>query len=710
MSRSFLIQGAAHRAACIGHVGNWLWGLGMGALIALAGCGREAGFVPPDSMVVRDAGQALDVGSTFSDSAIGRTDLSIERVVPNHGSFRGGNRVILRGSGFTADALVTIGGREVQGDEHELIDSRRLGVIAPVGEVGLVDVTVTVGDTTLTLEDGYTYDALDVDPTRGSASGGTFVTVTGRGTDFEEGDTVILGRTECMDVQIVSPTRITCRTPPSSAGFVDVTVRRAADASETVAVDAFEYYETSDALNGGLGGGPITGVLNVTVINGSTGRPVEDAFAIVGEDLSTEYQGLTNAVGQITFSGPDVMGPLTVHVAKHCFERTSFVAFDATDVTVFLRPWMIPECAMPGELGPGGGRGRNAAIIEGHLVWPIDMTAMNWFNVPEARAGWQRVAYVYTTIYETGYPNPNPAASGMIQRVLETSFEEGGYPYRIVARPAGLAVYALAGLEEVGSGRFIPYVMGVARNVLAGPGDTVGNVDLSMTIPLDHFIEVELGALPPPASRGPDRFRFDALLDLGGEGLIHRVVNGQDFDILRTRDTSRPFRFLAEPALERTLADGRYRIIAGWHTTEFDQSPETVVVQNGITNVDEIVSLPDFLGIPQAISPSYGERLPADRILRWSSGEGVEPDFYFIVIVGADANPAWRMFVPGSVTEAPIPNFEMIPELDDIPSGNLVWAIYAIKIPGFDFDTLSYAHLSDRYWSHYASDSFSAQR
>lgn len=680
------------------------------ATLASTGCGRQDGIEFPDADLSVDAGAPVDGNAPmFSDSAISRTDLSIERIVPDHGPFTGGNTAILRGSGFTADALVTIGGLEVQGADHELIDSRRLQVVVPAGEVGPADVTVTVGDETVTLEDGYTYDALVVDPPRGSTAGGTFVTITGSGTAFEEGDTVVFGRTDCADPQIVSPTRITCRTPPSSAGHVDVTVRRGEDGSETVAADAYQYYDTSDPFNGGLGGGPISGSINVTVINGGTGEPVDAAFAIVGEDLTTEHQGLTDALGQITFSGADLLGPVTVHVAKHCFERTSIVAFDASDVTVFLIPWMDPMCG-EGMPPPGGGRGRNGAFIEGHLVWPTDMGAMEWNNVPEERAGWQRVAYVYTTVYEIGYPNPDPAAGGATQRVLQEPLTERGYPYRIFARPSGLAVYALAGLEELATGRFVPYVMGVARNVLAGPGDTIYDVDIFMTIPLDHYVEVELGAIPPAVRTGPDRFRLQAFLDLGGEGLVHRVVNGQDFDTVRARDASREFRFLAEPALERSLVDGRYRVTAGWYTSEFDSQPYTVVVQNGVTAVDETVHMPDFLGIPEAVSPAYGERLPTDRILRWEAAAGPTPDLHLILMVGGDGNPAWRMFVPGDVTEAPIPDLSSIPGLDDISSGFITWVVYAVKIPGFDFDTFSYAHLNDRYWSHYALDYFVAQR
>jgi hypothetical protein len=674
------------------------------------GCDAPGVIDVPDAEVVPDTGvEQPDAGPQFGDSAIGRRDLTVERVVPAHGPFVGGNRVIIRGSGFTESSQVYFGPRMVQPADHELIDSRRLAVIVPAGAVGTVDVRVEVGDQQATLREGYTYDALYVDPGRGSTAGGTFVTIEGSGTSFESGDTVLFGRTECRDIRIVSPSRITCRTPPMSAGFVDVTVRSGAGGPDIVANDAFQYYDTTDPFGGGLGGGPISGSINLTVINAMTGAPVPDAFAIVGEDLETEHQGFTDALGHVTFSGPDLVGPATIHVSKHCFERTSVVAFDASDVTVFLVPWMDPSCGM-GMGMPPGSRPRNGAFIEGYLQWPTDMRGMSWDNVPAARPGWTRVAYVFTTVFQIGQPNPDPSLGGAIQRVLETPMTEHGYPYRIFARPGGLAVYALAGLEETATGRFVPYVMGVARNVLVGPGDTVRNVPIVMDIPLDHYVEVELGARPPAARTGPDRFRVNAYLDLGGEGLIHRVVNGEDLDTIRRRDASRPFRFVGEPALEGALRDARYRLVAGWFTGEVEAQPQTVVVQNGVTAADSTVRMPDFLGIPQAVSPAYGERIPADRVLRWThGGSGPEADLHVILMIGGDGNPAWRMFVRGNVYEAPIPDLSSIPGLRDISPGFLIWVVYSIKIPGFDFDTFSYAHLNDRYWSHYAVDYYLAQ-
>jgi hypothetical protein len=685
-----------------------------GALLLGSGCDERPGLQIPDA-----GPEITDTGPGFGDSSFAAGELTITRVVPDHGPFTGGATAILRGTGFDGrsggimigdtNAQVTFGTHAVQPADHTLIDGRRLQVVVPAGEVGTVDVSIQVGDQSFTLEDAYTYDAIQVDPGSGSVSGGTFVNIVGSGTSFSDGDTVLFGRMPCANVDVVSATRITCRTPAMAAGTVDVTVVRAADRSETVAVSAYTYYETADPFGGGLGGGPIDGSINLTAIDSMTGMPVQDAFAIVGEDLSTVHQGLTNVMGQITFSGPDLVGTHTIHVAKHCYQRTSVVSFDAQDVTVFMTPWMDPMCGDGG--GGGAGRGRNGSFIEGELVWrgPMEYGPNPWSNIPEPREGWVRVAYVFTTQASASAPNPDPSTGGGRNRVLERIVEgaELGYPYRIFARPAGLAVYALAGLENAAEGQFIPYVMGVARNVLAGPGETVTGVDVVMDIPLDHYVELQLGAQPRALDAGPDRYRLQAFLDLGGEGVVRRQWSTFDFDTVRRRDTSRAIRFVAEPALQGTLTDGRYQIAAGWYTGEFDQNPYTLVIQNGVTAVDEVVRMPDFIGIPNATSPESGAPIPADRMLRWESTEGGDrADFHVIIMVGGDGNPAWQMFVPGDVYEAPLPDFSMVPGLEDISSGTIFWAIFSIKVPGFVFDEFRYSYLNDRYWSHAAVNQF----
>jgi hypothetical protein len=684
------------------------------ALIA-AGCPDDNIELPPPTVDGggTDAGPG-DAGSGLPDTGIGAGTLTVQRVSPDHGPFTGGAEAVIRGAGFTDEALVYIGGRMVQPADTQLIDPRRLRIITPAGDVGPQDVMVEVpvaggAPATSTLPDGYTYDPFFVDPPRGSVAGGTLVEITGSATSFVDGDTVTFGRSPCGDVTVVSDILITCRTPPGVVGSVDVTVSH--EGIDAVIEDGFAYFDSTDPVSGGLGGGPLMGTLNVTVLNAGDGSPLPDAYVMVGEDLMTPHQGLSDLRGQITFSGDDLIGNQTVHVAKHCFEKTSFVSFDATDVTVFLVPWMDPMCGMGGPPPPG--RGRNGTFINGELIWrgPNEYGPNPWANIPNPRANEVKVAYVFTTQRSLANPNPDPSLGGL-QRVLEVlppiTEEHLGYPYRIFARPAGLAVYALAGLENTNTGEFIPYVMGIARNVLGGPGEEVEGADIVMEIPLDHRLDVRLNEIPTQTDRGPDRFRVESYIDLGGEGVIVREVNAELIDTVRGRSAERPFRFFSQPALYGALSDGRYRIIAGWYTNDFESQPYTVRMRQGVREVASEVILDGFLGVPVATSPAYGDDLPVDRMLRWEA-DGPDPSFHVVLMIGGDGNPAWRHFTPGDLREAPIPDLSTIPEITDITPGFIQWVVFAVTIPGFRYNELSYAHLGDDQWEAYASDFFTAR-
>jgi hypothetical protein len=694
----------------------------VGVLVVLAcatgggcdGCGRAAPIGDLDLGLLPDGGTPVeDLGPTFPDTGIGSGELVITRVVPAHGPYVGGNTAVLRGSGFSVDAVVTFGGRLVQPADYDLIDTRRLQVVVPAGEVGPADVAITLGGTTVTLTDGYTYDALYVQPERGSVAGGTFVTIDGSGTSFATGDTVTFGRSACTDVTVVSATRLTCKTPPLAAGTVDVTVTHTADASTLVAGDAYTYYDASDPYSGGLGGGPVNGSVNITVLNATTGDAVDGATVFLG-DVGGPYVGDTDLGGRITFSGPDLLGAQVVTGSKFCFEKTTFVAADASDVTMFLVPWTDPACGTGSGPPPPPGPGRNGAFISGSLIWrgPREFSPNPWINIPPARADEIKVAYVYATQANIDAENPDPASGGAIQRVLEEIADplpgdERGYPYRIFVRPGAMAVYALSGLENTTTGLFIPYVMGIARNVLAGPGEEVRDQDMVMNITLDHSVDVALSELPAPGRSGPNRFKVRAAIDLGGEGVIMRVVNGVEIDTLRRRTNDRAFRLVSQPALFDALSDGRYRVEAGWFTGDYDSMPYTEVVRTGIIGVDRSIPMTGFLGIPTPTAPEYGAPLPADRILRWTA-DGPTPSLHIVLMTGGDGNPAWRQFLPGDVREAPIPDTTSL-GVADIAAGDVYWQVYAVTIPGFDFDTFTYSYLSDRYWEKSAVDFFTAQ-
>ena len=685
--------------------------------LVVGGCSCDPTLLqPPPAPSPRvDASVPPDIASGFVDTGIGSERIVVTRVLPNHGPFVGGNSAIVRGAGFSSDAVVTVGSRMVQPAETDVLDANRIAIVLPAGEVGPADVTVEVGDLRSTLPDGYFYDSFYLEPNRGSTAGGTRIDLIGMGDAFQEGDTFLFGGVDCSDLEIVSSSRAVCNAPPGAVGPVDVTLSHD-DGTEIVLVEGYEYYDSSDPFNGGLGGGPLAGTMNVTVIDAMTGAPVSEAFAIVGEDLQTEHQGLTGLTGQITFSGPDMFGDQTVHVAKHCYEKTSFVSFDAQDVTIFLVPWMDPMCAPPnpGPMPPG--RGLNGSFVSGELIWlgPNEFGANPWDNVPEEREGWERVSYVYATQQCAGDEreciNPDPTLGGGQNRVLQQPIGRRGYPFRIFMRPAAFAVYAMAGLENKRTGEFLPYVMGVARDVLAGPGEEVTGVEVVMNIPLDHYLDVRLTDLPEPAQTGPDRFEVGADIDLGGEGLIVRRVSGVRIDVSRARTPERNFRFFAQPALLGELSDGRVRVEASWLTGDFGADPSSHVRRTGIRQVDQEVVVDRWVGIPQATSPAFGERIPTDRVLRWNREGGVEPTFHLVLMIGGDGNPAWRMFVRGDQESAAIPDLSSIPEISDISTGIVTWAVYAVSVPGLDFNDVSYADLSDRRWRAWGIDVFTARR
>lgn len=699
--------------------GWWMPAVSTLALVLLGACSDPSLLpAPPQPTPPADAGADAQVG--FLDG--GRVPLRLTRLAPDHGPFIGGNAAILRGTGFFGDVNageieVRVGGNLVQPPETELLSPNELRIVLPAGTPGDADVFLRMGSEQVTLEDGYLYDAAYLEPTRGATNGGTVVELVGTGLNFQDGDTLSFGTLSCTDMVIESVNRLTCKTPPGVLGTTDVVLRR--DGAIVLRIeDGFEYYDASDPYNGGLGGTPIDGSINVSVINSMTGDPEPGVFVVLGDDLSTEYQGLTNALGQIAFSGPGVVAPATVHASKHCFERTSFVSFDASDVTIFLSPWMDPACAMGMGNPPVGGVGRAGSFVEGELVWagPNEYGPNPWSNIPVEREGWRRVAYVQMTQRcagdSFGCRPPNPRAGDGNPQVLEEPNGRFGYRYRIFVRPGSFALYAVAGLEHLSTGEFRPYVMGVARNILVGPGETASEVRVDMDIPLDHYLDVELSELPEASDVGPDRFRVDADIDLGGEGLIvRRDANGDRTDTYLERTSEDGFRFFAQPALRGTLSDGRYRVEAEWVTGGFEAQPSTRILQTGVREVDATVQLGDFIGIPEAVSPAFGARIPDDRLVRWQLTDGgAPPSFYYIQIVGGDGNPAWRLFVPADTTEATLPDFSTIPELEDISPGFLTWAVYAVRIPGFRFDRVTYRDLRRSRWVAEASAVFTAIR
>jgi hypothetical protein len=694
-----------------------IWWLTSAIVVLLAACSDASPYTLPDlSAPTRGGDDPADGGSSlgsipsFPTTGIGATRLTLTGIEPASAPYSGGTVAVLRGSGFVADAEVRIGGVAVQPGEVSLESPNRLRVVVPAGMLGPAEVRVSQGEDSDFIDGGFFYNGLEISPPSGSISGGTLVEIEAGAETFDQDVVVEFDGAPCTDVGLISPKRLRCKTPRHAVGPVDVVARWLDDAHEALTARAgYAFVETLDAERGGLSGGPITGTLNVAVMN-DLGFVVPDAWVVVGNDLTTEHKGRTDERGSIVFSGDDLKGPLTVHASAKCYQKGTIVDFDAVHVTLILSAAFDLSCAS--DSGGTPRRGALGSLIAGELVFPgaEEFGVNNWNIVPEPRANEIRVAYVFTTRASSEVRNPAPDPAGTTARLAESTAEIGsrGFKYKIFARPAGLAVYALAGLERTDTGQFTPYVMGLARNVVTSPGDMNDGVNVIMDVSLDRELSVGLRDYPEPSSSGPSEFRVRAHVDLGGEGVIVREVGNRSFDILTRRVGSESFRFFGQPSFSDLLKDASYEVVAGYYTAEVDL-PLTNQRKLGVLQSGEPIEFSKFLGIPRATVPSIGGQLPPDRVLRFEL-EGEQPDLIIIDIADSTGFPVWSQVLPGTARAVPIPDFSVIEGQADIAQGFFSWAVTAVKIAEFKYNEFRYGQLSSRFFTHTAANVLTARR
>lgn len=154
-------------------------------------------------------------------------ELRLTSVDPARGPRAGGNSVRLLGDGFVPGRMSASFGTTSVAD-LTYVDGGELAAIAPAGAGGTVDVSVSNGVATATLDETYSYvvppTITAVDPAKGPAAGGAQSTV--YGTEFVIGATTVsFGSTPAAAVVVEDSMRATVTTPPVPAGPVDVVVR-----------------------------------------------------------------------------------------------------------------------------------------------------------------------------------------------------------------------------------------------------------------------------------------------------------------------------------------------------------------------------------------------------------------------------------------------------------------------------------------------------
>jgi hypothetical protein len=653
----------------------------LGALAALAlgaACGNNGGQGPDtDAHVIPNDGAAPP-------------PFTVTQLQPDHGPVSGGTAVTIRGFGFADGSRVYFG--ELMVDEEKTVfeGQNRLRILSPPGTVGPVDVKVLRPDgESAVYHDGFTYDVFAVDPPSGSTAGGTFVRVVGAQTDFSATAEVLIDGVPLEDARWVSPTLITGWTPAHAPGLKTVTVE---DGDETLSVaDAYEYYDSADPINGGLGGGPIDGSVNITVLDLYTDEPVPDAYVLMGAHASSPHQAVTDAAGRVTFSEPGLTGPQMLTVAAQDYERLSIVAFDARDVTVFLTPFVPPT--------PGTIPGQSWSAVQGYVTFGgvefgqgCDFDQM----MPEPGPEEQRIIKVYQTVGDYDYVAAEPGESGTIREGDECI---SGYAYSIYARPGSYAVYAVAGIENTSTREFTPYAMGVARNLLSGP-DQVIEANITLEHQLAQQINFDLSPAPPlDLEAGPVGYKVRLFIDLGGDGFIIRPDTQ-----LSLTDTSEPVRIEGLPELDRGLAGGQYSALIEAHTN--GQYPYSKVYLTALQTGPSPRLVDRWHGIPEAVDPPPGGT-PTTSRMTWSAS-GIEPTFHVVSVKSfPEGDSYWKVYLAGNVNQFVLPDlFGLGPGLDGHPAGPMMWHVISVSVEGMSFDDFSYRYLNDRYWSGTAGNSW----
>jgi hypothetical protein len=222
-----------------------------------------------DVVVTNPDGQSSELTNGFEYQA----NPTISNISPPGGPISGSfMNVTITGTGFkNADGLsVSIG--SLACDSILVNSETEIVCDPPTGSLGARTVRVDLNDgggQFASVPNGYLYAnppaPTSITPAGGTTAGGTDVTITG--TFFQDGATVQIGNATCLNVIVVSPTEITCRTSSRSVGVVDVVVT---NPDQQTGTDAAAYTYANPVVVGSVtaNNGLITGSSTV-VVNGN---------------------------------------------------------------------------------------------------------------------------------------------------------------------------------------------------------------------------------------------------------------------------------------------------------------------------------------------------------------------------------------------------------------------------------------------------------
>src|SRR5690554_344712 len=611
-----------------------------------------------------------------------RQAIVIASVDPGEGPVSGGSAVTIQGSGFSGAQRVEFGGI---GAEFEVLSDTEILAQSPAHGAGLVDVSVSGNAIVALAEDAFNYtQALEVwgfTPIRGSIAGNTYVEVRGQG--FYGELSAYFDGVEATDVQRVDRNNLRLYTPAHAAGEAELRVEARStppgETQETVrsasAPYLFEYYNPASRF-GGASGEAVSGSVNISVYSDG-GAPIRNAFVMLSTRADTQYQGFTDANGQITLSGPHVLGPQTVTATARDFSSATIHAVDAENITLFLTYLILdPDGDGGGQDGPGTPIAtiQGEVLIQGKLADPDDAHTYDMAVVGTTR-----------TSRSGGRIPAGPGATVM-----------GSGRYEITSRTGDLATIALCGVYNDETQTFTPQFMGIERYMVVNDRG-VYEVDLICDIPLDQTATVKLiNSVYSP--QGPDNNLVQVYWNFGIDGFFTAPFMGRGFDEI--------VGVAGQPAQNSVLDGMTYSFLGGSFTGQY--APSTQSMLDGIPTLDDVIVMPPLLDVPEPVSPAIGANIVNNTIVFQVDGP-YYADFYSVQFVNDMGMPFWQFVIPGdqhTVRLPEFPDFSFLPQ-DQRPNpfntGRIYMTLIGVRAaPDFVFEEFTYRDLSSERWRGYS--------
>lgn len=645
-----------------------------GSPATIVGSGPSYALVRTPAGSAGPADVAMLAGTTeldrLSDAFEYRADVWIDAVSPSEGPTDGGTSVTLTGSGFSGADQVLFGGIAAS---FQVDSDGQITAESPAHGAGAVDVEVVRDGIRAVFQDGFVYtEPLEVwgfDPIRGAVAGNTYVEVRGRG--FYGELKVLFDGEEAPVVQRIDRNNLLLYTPPHPVGEADVQVE--ADGRRAAAPYPYEYFNPASRF-GGASGDEVDGAVNVSVFSRG-GGPVPGAFVMLSTRDDTRYQGITDANGQVTLSGPDVRGPQTITATAAGYSTATVDTVDAENVTVFLTYLNAdPSGGGGGQEGPPYGIIRGDVTTEGKLSDPDNQNTYDMAMVATTQTG------VYSRRIDPG-PGGTIIGSGA---------------YEIRSRVGDLAVIALCGVYNESTETFDPQFMAVERYLFVSDQGEY-DVDLLCNIPLDRSADVKL-VNPIYSPQGPDNNRVQVYWDFGFEGIFASPSIG--------RGLSNLLSVPRQPALDPALDGMTYTFVGGSYTGTY--SPSTQTQLSGVQDISQTVVMPPLLDVPEPVSPAIGGLVDNNTITFEASGP-FYPDFYSVQFLNSDGLPVWQFIIPGdsnTIRLPDFPDFSFLPEEqrpEPLSAGRIYMTIIGIRASeDFNYESFSYQDLSFDAWRAYS--------